>query len=66
MDIPTNSRVMAPLGDVLHPGIVVVSEGDARPGMVRVKFTPPVTTVEPFNSIDYVTCPVDRVTLGWF
>jgi hypothetical protein len=66
MDIPTDTRVMAPMGDVLHRGIVVEPEGDAQPGMVRVKFMPPVKTMEPFNSIDYVTCPVDRVTLGWF
>ena len=34
--------------------------------MVCVKFTPPVKAAEPFTSIDYITCPVNRVTAGWF
>jgi len=34
--------------------------------MVCVKFTPPVKTEDPFTSIDYVTCPVNRVADGWF
>jgi hypothetical protein len=66
VDIPINAPVMAPLGDVVHPGVVVEPEGEPQPGMVRVKLTPPVITMEPFNSIDYITCPADRVTLGWF
>jgi len=34
--------------------------------MICVKFTPPVKTMKPYDSIDYITCPADRVTLGWF
>jgi hypothetical protein len=65
-DIPINTRVMAPLGDILHPGVVVEPDGEAQPGMVRVKLTPPVMAASPFRSFDFVTCPADRVTLGWF
>jgi hypothetical protein len=63
-----DTRVMAPVGDVLHRGVIA----KPRPGQsldegtVFVRFTPPVPAAEPFNAIDFVTCPVSRVTLGWF
>jgi hypothetical protein len=65
--IPINTRVMAPLGDVLHRGVVVQpQEGDALDnGIVRVEFTPPVP-IEPSGSIIYITCPAKDVTPGWF
>jgi len=66
--LPPNTRVMAPLGDVLHRGIIVEPRAEHPPdeGMVCVKFTPLVKTMKPYDSIDYVTCPANRVTLGWF
>jgi hypothetical protein len=66
--IPINTRVMAPLGDVLHRGVVVQPRSDQplAKGMVCIAFTPPVTTIAPYSSIDFVTCPASRVTLGWF
>ena len=65
--IPINTQVMAPLGDVLHRGIVVEPPSDEplAAGMICIAFTPPVTTIEPYSSIDFITCPVSRVTLGW-
>jgi hypothetical protein len=67
-DILINTRVMAPLGDVLHRGIVVEPRADhpLGEGMICVEFTPPVTTTRPYNSIDFITCPASSVTLGWF
>ena len=67
-DLPVGVRVMAPVGDVLHRGVIAESPADHPQGkdMVCVKFTPPVKTAEPFTSIDYITCPVNRVTAGWF
>ena len=43
-DLTTNIRVMAPLADRMHKGIVVEPPDDhsQRDGMVCVKFTPPV------------------------
>jgi hypothetical protein len=66
-NLPINTRVMAPLGDVLHRGVIAEPQTDhpRREGMICVKFTPPVT-IEPSGSIDYITCPVSNVTLGWF
>jgi hypothetical protein len=66
-NLSINTPVMAPLGDVLRRGVIVEAQEDhpKSEGMVRVKFTPPVT-IEPSGSIDYITCPVDRVTPGWF
>ena len=66
-DLPAGARVMAPVGDVLHTGVIAESPADhpQGEGMVCVKFIPPVKTAEPFASIDYITCPVDRVTAGW-
>jgi hypothetical protein len=63
-----NTRVMAPLGEVLHRGVIVEPPvgQPAGEGMVCVKFTPPVKTPGPFNSINYITCPASRVTIGWF
>ena len=65
--LPINTRVMAPLGDVLHRGIVVESRSDEplAEGMICIAFTPSVTTIEPYSSIDFITCPLSRVTLGW-
>jgi len=59
---------MAPLGDVLYRGIIVEPRADHPlvKGIVCVQFTPPVKTMKPFESIDYITCPASRVTLGWF
>jgi hypothetical protein len=67
-DLSINTRVMAPLGDVLHRGIVVEPRADhpEGKGIVCVEFTPPVTTIKPYSSIDYIICPANRVTLGWF
>jgi hypothetical protein len=66
-DLPNNTRVMAPLGDVLYPGIVVepLADHPLDEGMIRIEFTPPVKTVPPYDSIVFITCPVDRVTVGW-
>jgi hypothetical protein len=66
--LPIDARVMAPLGDVLYRGIIVEPRADhpRGEGMVCVKFMPPVTAEKPYDSIDYITCPVDRVTPGWF
>jgi hypothetical protein len=67
-ELPVGVRVMAPLGDVLHRGAIVESPVHhlQSEGLVCVKFTPSVKTAEPFTSIDYITCPVNRVTAGWF
>jgi hypothetical protein len=66
-DLPTNTRVMAPVGDVLHRGIIAEPRADhpLGEGIVCVEFTPPVKAVKPYDSIDYITCPANRVTLGW-
>jgi hypothetical protein len=65
--VPRNTRVMAPLGDVLHRGVVVEAPADQplAEGMIYIAFTPPVTTMAPYSSIDFITCPASRVTLGW-
>jgi hypothetical protein len=67
-DLPKNTRVMAPLGDVLYRGIVADPRGDhpQDDGMICVEFTPPVKTEKPYDSINYITCPANRLTLGWF
>jgi hypothetical protein len=41
-----NARVMAPLGDVLHRGVVVEAAADQplAEGMICIAFTPPATT----------------------
>jgi hypothetical protein len=64
--IPINTRVMAPLGDVLHRGIVVAPQEPIAAGMICVAFTPPVTMEEPYSSIDFIICPANRLTFGWF
>ena len=64
--LPINTRVMAPLGDVLHRGIVAEADHPLGEGMVCVEFTPRVKTVRPRGSIDYITCPASSVTIGWF
>lgn len=65
--LPIGTRVMAPLGDVLYPGVIAEREGHASPeGMVCVQFTPPVTITEPSGSITYMTFPASDLTQGWF
>jgi hypothetical protein len=34
-------------------------------GMIYIAFTPPVTTMAPYSSIDFISCPASRVTVGW-
>jgi hypothetical protein len=58
-----DAKVMAPIGDVLYPG-VVARPPDGHPldkGMVCVRLTPPLQVEGPLTSIDFVTCPVGRV-----
>ena len=64
---PIRTRVMAPLGDVLHRGIVVQprEEDLLSDSMVCVEFTPPIP-IEPAGNIIYITCPTKGVTFGWF
>jgi hypothetical protein len=66
-DLPIGVRVMAPVGDVLYSGVIAEPPPDhpQGEGTVCVKFAPPVKTAEPFASIDYITCPANRVTAGW-
>ena len=49
-DLSVGVRVMAPVGDVLHRGVIAESPANhpQGEGMVCVKFTPPVKTAEPF------------------
>ncbi len=67
-DLAINTRVMVPLGDVLHNGIIVDPPADhpQGEGMICVKFTPPVKTMKPYDSIDYIPCTASSVTLGWW
>jgi hypothetical protein len=65
--LPIGTRVMAPLGDVLYPGVIAEREGHTSlEGMVCVQFAPPVTIVEPSGSIIYMTCSASDLTQGWF
>jgi hypothetical protein len=66
-DLTKDIRVMAPLGDQMHRGIVVEPPADHpwRTGMICVKFTPPVKATEADTVVTYVTCDVERVELGW-
>jgi hypothetical protein len=66
-DLP-NTRVMAPLGNVLHKGIVAAARADQPldEGMVCIEFIPPVKAMPPYASIDYMTCAVSSVMLGWW
>lgn len=52
-DLTTNIRVMAPLGDQMHRGIIVEPPADRsrRNGTICVKFTPPVRTEEPYSEV---------------
>jgi hypothetical protein len=65
--LPIDTRVTAPLGDVLHPGIVAEPQADEPlgEGMIRIEFIPPVKAELPFDSLNAITCPIDRVTIGW-
>jgi hypothetical protein len=66
-DLTTNIRVMAPLADRMHRGIIVETpEGHPRGnGMICVKFTPPVTAGEPYTEITHITCEADCLEMGW-
>jgi hypothetical protein len=66
-EIPADTQVMAPLRDVLYRGVVVGPREDhpRGNGMVCVKFTPPIA-MEPSGSINYITCPIGDITIGWF
>jgi hypothetical protein len=63
-----DARVMAPLGDVLYPGIVVEPRKNepVGEGMICVELTPPVKVAPPYDFIHRITCPMNRVTIGWF
>jgi hypothetical protein len=67
-DLSKNTRVIAPLGDVLYPGTVVepLADQPLDEGMIRIELTPRVKTVPPCDSITFIFCPLDRVTVGWF
>jgi hypothetical protein len=54
-----NTCVMAPLGDVVHRGVVTKPQTDhpSGEGMICVKFTLPVKTMKLYDSIDCITCP---------
>ena len=47
--LPKNTRAMAPLGDVLYPGIVAEPQAEEPlgEGMIRVEFTRPVKAEPP-------------------
>jgi hypothetical protein len=66
-DLTTNIRVIAPLGDQMHRGIIVEPPEDhpRRNGTICVKFTPPVRAGEPYIEIIHITCEADGVELGW-
>jgi hypothetical protein len=66
-DLTRNIRVMAPLGDQMHRGIVVEPSDDRprRNGMVCVKFSPPIEVTEAGTEVTHVTCEIDCVELGW-
>jgi hypothetical protein len=60
--------MMAPLGDVLHRGVVVDAPADQTlaEGMIYTAFTPPVTKMAPDSSNEFHSLPGEsRVTLGW-
>jgi hypothetical protein len=62
-----NMRVMGPLGDQRHRG-VIVEPPEGRPrrgGMIRVEFTPAVRAGEPYTAIAHLTREADSVQLGW-
>jgi hypothetical protein len=63
-----NTYVMAPIGDVLHRGIIAEPRADRSlgEGMVCVEFTPLVKVMKPYKDIEYITCPASNVTVGWF
>jgi hypothetical protein len=62
------TEVMAPIGDVLHRGVISEPPVGQTLGedFVFVRFTPPMAAAAPFISIEFITCPASRVTLGWF
>jgi hypothetical protein len=66
-NLTTNIRVMAPLGEGMHRGIIVEPPEDhpRRSGTICVKFTPPVKVGEPFTEVTHLTCEADCVELGW-
>ena len=62
------AKVMAPIGEVLHRGVVVEPPADQHltDGFVCVQFRPPVAAAEPFTAIESVICPLSRLAPGWF
>jgi hypothetical protein len=67
-DLPPNTHVMVPLGDVLHKGVITEPRADhpVGEGMICVELTPPVKTLKPYDSIDFITCAASSVMLGWW
>jgi hypothetical protein len=63
--LPKDTRVTAPLGALLYRGIVMESQADRLlgEGMICIEPTPPVKTVPPFESIETIICPANRVTV---
>ena len=59
---------MVPLGDVLHKGVIAEPRADypLSEGMICVELTPPVKTMNPYDSIDFITCAARSVVLGWW
>jgi hypothetical protein len=51
--------MMAPLGDVLHRGVVVDAPADQTlaEGMIYMAFTPPVTKMAPDSSSEFHSLP---------
>jgi hypothetical protein len=66
-DLTTNIRVMAPLGDQMHRGIIVEPPADhpRREGMIYVEFTPPVKAMGSYTMVTHITCETDCIELGW-
>jgi hypothetical protein len=65
-DLTKNLRVMAPLGNQMHRGVIVEPpEGHRRRnGTICGRSTPPVSTAEPYTEVTHITCEADRVELG--
>jgi hypothetical protein len=67
-DLPINTPVMVTVADVMHKGVIAEPRVDCplSEGTICVELTPPVKTMKPFDSIDFVTCPASSVVLGWW
>jgi hypothetical protein len=66
-DLTKNTRVVAPLGDQMHRGIIVEPPDDhpQRNCMIGAKFTPPVRAGKPNTAVTHITFEADCVALGW-